>query len=116
MPPRGNGNKATRTRESGAFRDFRQWHDWGFETAEGALNILASSKTLAGTGAGAILSAFGWGSSDGRFSGSRGVAIELGRIGIYLGKQRFSLRKMLRENPVSYLSYAKKQLGEDDAS
>jgi hypothetical protein len=88
---------------------------WGFETAEGALNILASSKTLAGTGAGDSLR-LGWGSSDGRFSGSRGVAIELGRIGIYLGKQRFSLRKMLKENPVFYLSCAKKQLGEDDAS
>jgi hypothetical protein len=30
---------------------------WGFETAEGAFNILASSKTLAGTGAGALISA-----------------------------------------------------------
>jgi hypothetical protein len=33
-----------------------------------------------------------------------GAAIELSRMAIYLGKQRFTLRKMLNENPVSYLS------------
>jgi hypothetical protein len=43
-------------------------------------------------------------------AGVAGAAIELSRMAIYLGKQRFMRRKMLNENPVSYLSYAKKEL------
>jgi hypothetical protein len=81
---------------------------WRFETVEGAYNMLFSPKML-GTGAGALLS---------NLFGAplpavlmAGAAIELGRFAIYLSKQYFTLRKTLKENPVSYLSYAKKELG-----
>jgi hypothetical protein len=43
-------------------------------------------------------------------AGAAGAAIELSRVEIYLSKQRLILRKTLKENLVSYLSYAKKEL------
>jgi hypothetical protein len=93
---------------------------WGIETREGAYNMLFSPKTLAGTGAGALLSTLFGAPLPAVLVGAAGAAIELSRMGIYLGKQRFMLRKMLNENPVSYLSYAKEELGSgrkiDDAT
>jgi hypothetical protein len=80
---------------------------WRIETVEGAYNMLFSPKML-GTGAGALLSNLFGAPLPAVLAG--GAAIELGRLAIYLSKQRFMKRKMLKENPVSYLSYAKNKL------
>jgi hypothetical protein len=84
--------------------------EWGFETAESSVNILVSSKWLLGT-AGALISTLFGAPPAVVLAGAPGAAIELGRLGIYLSKQCFMLRTTLKENPVSYLSYAKKKLG-----
>jgi hypothetical protein len=84
---------------------------WGFETAEGALNILATSKIPERTGVGALISAFCGVPLAAVFASVVGTVIELGRVGIYVGKQRFELQRKLKETPVSYLSYAKQELG-----
>ena len=73
--------------------------------------MLVSSKALAGTGAGALISTLFGAPLTAVLAGAAGAAIELSSVGIYIGKQHFTLRKMLKENPVSYLSYAKKELG-----
>jgi hypothetical protein len=43
-------------------------------------------------------------------AGAPKAAIELSRVAIYVSKQCFTLRKTLKENLVSYLSYTKKKL------
>jgi hypothetical protein len=91
--------------------------EWGFQTREGAVNILASSKWLTGTAGALISTLFGAPPAivlAGAAAGAPKAAIELSRLGIYLSKQYFMLRKMFKENPVSYLSYAKKELGSVD--
>jgi hypothetical protein len=92
---------------------------WGFETVEGTLNMLVSSKWLTGT-AGALISTFFGAPPAVVLAAAAGAApkaaIELSRVAIYLSKQRFMLRNTLKENPVSYLSYAKKKLGSAENS
>jgi hypothetical protein len=69
---------------------------WGFETLDGASNILVSSKWLIGT-AGAFISTLFGAPSAVLLAGAPGAAIELSRLGIYLSKQCFTLRKTLKE-------------------
>jgi hypothetical protein len=40
-----------------------------------------------------------------------GGVLEIGRIALEVSKQRFALRKLIAENPVSYISHVRSKLG-----
>ena len=83
---------------------------WGFETRHSALNMLLTSKMLAGALTGSFLSSLFGAPATVIIAAGTAVAIELGRITLEVGKRRFEFRKLMAENPVSYISRAKAEL------
>ncbi|MGI8569331.1 MAG: hypothetical protein ACR2KT_09830 [Methylocella sp.] len=73
---------------------------WGFETTLSALNMLLVS-TFFGAPSVAVATAVG------------GGVLEIGRLALDVTKQRFALRRLIRENPVSYISHVRSQLQND---
>jgi hypothetical protein len=84
---------------------------WGFETAQGALNMLLTSKVFGGALAGSLLSTLFGAPTIAVVAAASGGALEIGRITLEITKQRLALRSLMRENPVSFISYAREKLG-----
>jgi hypothetical protein len=82
----------------------------GFETRHGVLNMLLTSKMLAGALTGSFLSTLFGAPATVIVAAGAAIAIELGRTTLEVGKQRFAFRKLMTENPVSYISLAKAEL------
>jgi hypothetical protein len=83
---------------------------WGFTTTQSTLNMLFTSKALAGGLAGSLISALFGAPTMAVVAATGGLALELGQIALEVGKQRFALRKLMAENPVSYIGYASTKL------
>ncbi|MBN1506451.1 MAG: hypothetical protein JW955_06375 [Sedimentisphaerales bacterium] len=80
---------------------------WGFETVTGALSLVLNSKLTVSVIAGGFLTTL-FGQPGAALLA--GAVIELGHVGIEVGKQGFALRKIVNDNPVSFISYARKRL------
>lgn len=87
---------------------------WGFQTAEGAINVALTSKVLHGALAGTLVSALCGAPTLAAISAAVGSSIEIGRIAIEVSKQRLALQRLMRENPVSYISIARDKLRADE--
>ena len=83
---------------------------WGFETKMEALSMLLTSKVLAGGAAGSLASVLAGQPLVALLSVAGGAAIEAGRIGIEITKRHFTMRNMLKDNPVMFFSYAESKL------
>lgn len=83
---------------------------WGFETKSAALTTIVDSKMVAGGIAGSFLTAYYHQPDLAIASGLLTAGITVGKIAVELGKQKFALRKLIAENPVSYIAYAKEKL------
>jgi hypothetical protein len=83
---------------------------WGFETAQGALNMLLTSKVIGGALAGSLVSTLFGAPTIAVVAAASGGALEVGRISLEITKQRLALRSLMRENPVSFISYAREKL------
>lgn len=83
---------------------------WGFETAQGALNMLLTSKVIGGALAGSLVSTFFGAPTIAVVAAASGGALEIGRITLEITKQRLALRSLMRESPVSFISYAREKL------
>lgn len=88
---------------------------WGFETKTAALSMLLTSKTLAGGAAGSLVSVLAGQPLAAFLSVAGGAAIETGRIGIEITRRHFTLRNMLKDNPVLYFPYAESKLSNRSA-
>jgi hypothetical protein len=77
--------------------------EWGFETRRGAFSALLSSKLLAGSITGSVISSLLGQPLPAIISAVGGVAIELGSIALGIEKRASELRKLVRENPVTYI-------------
>jgi hypothetical protein len=84
--------------------------EWGFETRHGAITTLLSSKLLAGALTGSVLSSLLGQPLPAIISAAGGTVIEFGKIALDVQKRGFQLRKLLRDNPVTYIHDAKKAL------
>ena len=82
----------------------------GFETRCASLTTLLSSTVVQGGLAGSLVAASFHEPLTAVLAAAGSVTIELGLVGIEVSKQRFTLREALRENPVSYISEAKRKL------
>jgi hypothetical protein len=79
---------------------------WSFETKQAVVTMLLTSKTLASTMSGSVISALFGASAVAIASAIGGAGIEIGRIAIEVSRRRFALRNALRENPISYIKDA----------
>jgi hypothetical protein len=84
---------------------------WGFETAQSALNMLLNSKIMGGALTGSLVSTLFGTPTLAVASAAAGGTLEIGRIALEVTKQRFALRKLAAENPVSYILHARSKLG-----
>lgn len=84
---------------------------WGFETTQGAVNMLLNSKIVGGALTGSLVSTLVGAPTLAVATAVSGSILEIGRIALEVTKQRFALHKLIRENPVSYISYARSKLG-----
>lgn len=84
--------------------------DWGFETVTGSVGMLLSSKAIAGGAVGSMVSILAGAPLPAVLSISGATLLEVGRIGLYIQEQRFSLKKNMRDNPVEFVRHAKKYL------
>jgi hypothetical protein len=78
---------------------------WGFETIQSALNMLLNSKIMGGTLTGSLVSTLFGAPTLAVATAVGGGVLEIGRIALEVSKQRFALRKLTAENPVSYISH-----------
>jgi hypothetical protein len=83
---------------------------WGFETVLGALSVVLNSKLTASLIAGTFLSALFGQPTSVVLSAAAGAVVELGHIGVEIGRRRFALRKLIRDSPVSFVSYSRAKL------
>jgi len=88
--------------------------EWGFETRRGALTALLSSKVLAGSIAGSVVSSLLGQPLPAVISAVGGIVLEIGSIALEIQKRCFQLRKLVRENPVTYIHDARKTLKNRD--
>jgi len=80
---------------------------WGFETKKAAVVSLLGSKVLAATLSGSLAAFLVGEPVAAAVSACGGIAVELGKIGLEIKQRGFGFRKIVRANPVSYISYAK---------
>jgi hypothetical protein len=78
---------------------------WGFETIQSALNMLLTSKVGGGALPGSLVSTLFGAPTLAVATAVGGGVLEIGRIALEVSKQRFALRKLTAENPVSYISH-----------
>jgi hypothetical protein len=83
---------------------------WGFETKAGLLNMLLNSKMLAAGLTGSLISTLFHAPITALVTAGGGIGIEIGHVALELSKQRFAMRQMMVDNPVSYISWAKSKL------
>jgi hypothetical protein len=83
---------------------------WGLETVHGALSVVLNSKLTASLIAGTFLSALFGQPTSVALSAAAGAVVELGHIGVEIGRRRFALRKLIRDSPVSFVSYSQAKL------
>jgi hypothetical protein len=83
---------------------------WGFETKYANITALLNSKLVQGGLAGSLISGLLHEPVAAVSSAVGALTIELGRTALEISKQRFVLREIMRNNPVSYISYAKESL------
>ena len=84
--------------------------EWGFETRHGAFTAFLSSKVLAGAITGSVVSSLLGQPLPAVISAVGGIVLELGTIALEIQKRGFQLRKLVRENPVTYIHDARKTL------
>jgi hypothetical protein len=84
---------------------------WGFETVQGALSAVLNSKLTAAIVGGSIISSLFGGPSQAVASIATGAVVQIGHVAVELTKQRFALQKLMRDNPVSFISYTRTKLG-----
>jgi hypothetical protein len=82
----------------------------GFETKAAAWTNLMDSRLIQGGIAGSFLTAYLHAPSLTAASALLTTGITIGKVAVDLGKQKFALRKLMADNPVSYIDYAKKKL------
>ena len=69
--------------------------------------MLLNSKMLAGALGGSLVSTLFGAPAVAVATAVGGVSLEIGRIALEVGRQQFALRKLMTENPVSYISHAR---------
>lgn len=84
---------------------------WGFETVQGALSAVFNSKFTPVIVGGSIISSLFGGPSQAVASIATGATVMIGHVAVELTKQRFALQKLMRDNPVSFISYTRTKLG-----
>jgi hypothetical protein len=83
---------------------------WGFETAQGAINMLLTSKVIGGALAGSLISTLLGSPTMAVVAAASGSLLEIGHVTVEIAKQRLALKTLMRENPVSFISYAREHL------
>lgn len=82
----------------------------GFETRNGALNLLLSSKLLASAAAGSLVSVLLGMNEVAAVSALAGTSLEIGKISLYLEKKKYALVEACNSNPISYIKYIQNKL------
>jgi hypothetical protein len=83
---------------------------WGFETRQGVMNSILTSKSLAAALSGSAAALLVVGAVPASLAAMGGVAVEIGKITLQLRKRHNDLRNMLRENPFTFVDYAREKL------
>lgn len=83
---------------------------WGLETVLGSISIVLNSKLTAGLLAGSLISTMFAQPMTALLAGGVSAVVEVGHIAIELSRQRFAMRKLMRDNPVSFVSYSRTKL------
>jgi hypothetical protein len=83
---------------------------WGLETVNGALSVVLNSKLAASVIAGTFLSTLFGQPATALLAGAAGAIVEVGHIAVEVSRQRFALRKLIRDSPVSFVSYSRRKL------
>lgn len=83
---------------------------WGLETVQGAASVVLNSKLTASLVAGSFLSTLFGQPVTALLSAAVGAVVELGHVAVELSRQRFALSKLMRDNPVSFVSYSRTKL------
>jgi hypothetical protein len=83
---------------------------WGFETVQGAMKTVLSSRLSATAAGGAIMSALFGHSPEALVVAATAGVLQLGHVSLELTQRRFALQKLTRDNPVSYIAYSRKKL------
>ncbi|MGD9614405.1 MAG: hypothetical protein AB7H90_03845 [Alphaproteobacteria bacterium] len=84
--------------------------EWGFETRASALNMIFTSKALAGAFTGSFVSALVGAPITAALTAAGGLSLEIGRSLLELKKRKRALQLSLASNPVSYIAYARSKL------
>jgi hypothetical protein len=86
---------------------------WQFETVRGTVNMVLTSKMLAGSFTGSFISALIGAPLPAAIAAVGGLTLEVGKVALELRKRKFELRSILEDNPLSYLVTAKTSLTPD---
>lgn len=83
---------------------------WGFETVKGAIALVLNSRLSATTAAGAILSTLFGHPAEAMAVAAAAASVQMGRVALHLAERRFALQELVRDSPVSYITYSRKKL------
>lgn len=89
--------------------------DWGFETKTSTMSMLLSSKTIAGSGSIALVSALFSAPTLGAAAAVFGTSVEIGRVSLHLAKRKYGFAALRRDHPLSYIIEAKERFESDMA-
>ena len=84
--------------------------EWGFETRAAVINMILTSKTLAGAFTGSFVSALIGAPVTAALTATGGLSLEIGRSLLELKRRNHALQVSLASNPLSYIAYAKSEL------
>lgn len=88
---------------------------WGLETVQGTLSLVLNSKLAAGAFAGSLVSALFGAPMAALLAGTAGAVLEVSNVALELRRRKMTLDQLSRDNPVSYISYARILIDGEDA-
>jgi hypothetical protein len=84
--------------------------EWGIQTVHGAISLAVNSKLVAGGLAGSLVAACFGQPVAAIVTGAVTAVAELGNIALEVKSKKIALDAMARENPISYITYAKERV------
>jgi hypothetical protein len=83
---------------------------WRFETVRATLNMVLTSKMLAGSMTGSFISSLIGAPVPAAIAAVGGLSLEIGKVVLELKTRKFELRNSLEDNPLSYIVTARTSL------
>lgn len=87
---------------------------WGLKTAKGAISSIVTSKSSAGTVLASLGALTAGSPTISAAIAIGGATLQLGKIGLEVAQEALDFRNLMRENPASFVHYARDRLNNTD--